>query len=437
MEKSTYHNAFSFLKETIRARISETRNEEYSSEISLRLDSESFLAKLIDTHQATADEVIILLLALVPHVLPGFLDELLSDSFEAGIEIPDFGGVRGTQFRGIQPTAATACYIISGADISKRMHVMRLFENSHWFHKYSILRLEAPLPGEPKMSGRLLLDEEYVERLTTGRIPRPDVGYDFAAEFIETPLDWKDLVLNPGTEKQIEEVKNWLKYEHSLFKDWGLAKIVKPGYRVLMHGTPGTGKTLTSMLLGKATGRDVFRVDLSQLVSKYIGETSKNLAKLFDKAKNKNWILLFDEGEVMFSKRMGVKESNDMHANQNIAYLLQRIESFDGLVIVATNLKSNMDEAFLRRFQSIIYFPKPNAEERLKIWNKALPSKIKKDKALDMKQIAERYELTGSNIVNIIQKVSLQLISKKSTTLTEQILIENINKEFLKEGKMI
>ena len=131
-----------------------------------------------------------------------------------------------------------------------------------------------------------------------------------------------------------------------------MRKRVKPGYRALFHGPPGTGKTLTATLLGKHTGRPVFRIDLSRVVSKYIGETEKNLSRLFDKAEHKDWILFFDEADALFGKRTEIRDAHDKYANQEVAYLLQRIESYAGLVILATNQRGNIDEAFLRRFQA-------------------------------------------------------------------------------------
>lgn len=136
----------------------------------------------------------------------------------------------------------------------------------------------------------------------------------------------------------------------------------------MFSGPPGTGKTLTAALLGKSTGRDVYRVDLSMVVSKYIGETEKNLSRVFDAASYKEWILFFDEGDALFGKRTEASSSNDRHANQLTGYLLQKIEDFPGTVIVATNLKSNMDEAFTRRFQNMVHFTIPGPEERLQLW---------------------------------------------------------------------
>ncbi|MBK9017673.1 MAG: ATP-binding protein [Saprospiraceae bacterium] len=167
--------------------------------------------------------------------------------------------------------------------------MQQLFSTDHRFYQKNILQLEAVPPGEPVMSGRIVLDPEVVEMLTLGKVNKPRFSTDFPAEYIQTGMEWDDLVLSTGTLRQIREIESWA--PSPLFKDWGMDRRMKPGYRVLFHGPPGTGKTLTATLLGKSTNRDVFKIDLSMVVSKYIGETEKNLARLFDKAQNKDWIL--------------------------------------------------------------------------------------------------------------------------------------------------
>ena len=136
------------------------------------------------------------------------------------------------------------------------------------------------------------------------------------------------------------------------------------GVIFLFYGPPGTGKTLTAGLLGNELEIDVYKVDISMVVSKYIGETEKNLELLFARAADKGWILFFDEADALFGKRTGVRDAHDKYANQEVSFLLQRIEDFNGLIILATNMKNNIDDAFIRRFNSIIRFPLPNAEER-------------------------------------------------------------------------
>jgi SpoVK/Ycf46/Vps4 family AAA+-type ATPase len=205
----------------------------------------------------------------------------------------------------------------------------------------------------------------------------------------------------------------------------------------MFYGPPGTGKTLTASLLGKYTNKDVYRIDLSMVVSKYIGETEKNLSSLFDKAINKDWILFFDEADSIFGKRTNVRDAHDKYANQEVSYLLQRIEAHPGLVILASNFKNNIDTAFTRRFQSIIEFEIPTHQERLRLWQNNLPNGIQLEDKLSLESLARKYSITGANIVNIIQYACLKTLSKEENVIREKYLIEGIRKEYLKEGKTL
>ena len=260
-------------------------------------DDDSWLPRFIRQRTPNFQEFTIQMLALAPHVEPNLLGKLIATHLPDGGDFPEFGGVKGLNHRGILPTGETAQFILAGDDLEKRLEVQRILSSEHWFSQKHILWLEPVREGEPVMSGRLVLDPEIVEEITTGTVSKPRFSVEFPAEYIETKMDWDDLVLHPNTLRQIREIENWIKYNDTLLNDWGMGKKVKPGYRALFYGPPGTGKTLTATLLGKHTGKDAFRIDLSRVVSKYIGETEKNLSRLFDKAENKNWILFFDEAE--------------------------------------------------------------------------------------------------------------------------------------------
>ncbi len=205
---------------------------------------------------------------------------------------------------------------------------------------------------------------------------------------------------------------------------------------VIFYGPPGTGKTLTASLLGQVTGHRVYKVDLAMVVSKYIGETEKNLATLFDKAENKNWILFFDEADSLFGKRTQVRDSHDRYANQEISYLLQRIEIFDGLVILASNLASNVDAAFSRRFEQIIHFPMPRKAERLQLWQKGLPQNITLESDIDLAQLASRHEISGGMIMNVIRHACMQAISRQQDILLLTDINEGIRRELAKENRL-
>ena len=398
---------------------------------------ESGLAKFMAIYQPDYQEFVVLMLALISNLRPGFFNKIIAEHLPEGGEFPEFGGVQVASHRGMLPTGETAQCILAGEDIEKRIAVQRMLGSEHWFSKKRILWLEPVREGEPVMSGRLILDPEVVEFLTTGTVSRPRFSIDFPAEHIETEMEWEDLVLHPNTLRQIREIENWIKHSDALLKEWGMKKRIKPGYRVLFYGPPGTGKTLTATLLGKYTGRDVFRIDLSRVISKYIGETEKSLAKLFDKAQNKNWILFFDEADALFGKRTEIRDAHDKYANQEVAYLLQRIESFSGLVILATNQRGNIDDAFARRFQSMVHFPMPRPQERQAIWEKAFPPQITIAKDIDWQEIAARYEITGAGIINVIQYCVIEALADGSSLMDLKRLHAAILREYVKDGKVV
>lgn len=228
---------------------------------------------------------------------------------------------------------------------------------------------------------------------------------------------------------ELEEINTWIASHGTIMEGWGLSRYLKAGYRALFYGPPGTGKTLAATLLGKKNGMDVYRVDLSMIVSKYIGETEKNLAKVFDMAENRNWILFFDEADALFGKRTSTNTSNDRHANQEVAYLLQRIEDFPGTVILATNLKSNIDEAFSRRFQSVVYFPMPTEELRRELWKNILPKKWLGRQGDNLIALAAETELSGGSITNVVRRCAIQMVMSGRNTLDQQTLKEALQKE--------
>jgi AAA+ superfamily predicted ATPase len=400
-------------------------------------DDNSWLPRFIQRQNPPSEEFAVLMLALAPHLDPGFLGKLVAKHLPEGGEFAEFGGVKGVSHRGILPTGETAQFILAGDNLEKRLAVQRILSKEHWFSQNRILWLEPVREGDPAMSGRLVLDPEIVEEITVGKVSKPAFSAEFPAEYIETKMDWDDLVLHPNTWNQIREIENWIKHNDTLLNDWGMKKKIKPGYRALFYGPPGTGKTLTATLLGKHTGKDVFRIDLSRVVSKYIGETEKNLSRLFDKAENKNWILFFDEADALFGKRTDIRDAHDKYANQEVAYLLQRIESYNGLVILASNQRANIDDAFVRRLQSIIQFPMPRPEERYEIWRKTFPPQIAIADDIDWHHIAARHELTGAGILNVTHYCAVDVLAKESLRLDLKSLEAAIQREYIKEGKIV
>jgi hypothetical protein len=387
-------------------------------------------------HTLNHSETIILLTSIVPHLVPNFFDSIIQECLPAGGEFAEIGGVKGNNTRYMLPTGDTALFLLAGTDADKRKYVFKYLGPSHWFYTENILKLEDVKDGEPRMSGRLILQQEYLDLFTTGIISKPAFGPDFPAKLVTTKMEWSDLVVTSKTLQQLHDIKTWLLHHKTLMDDWGMDKKIKPGFKVLFYGPPGTGKTLTSTLLGKEFNKEVYRIDLSQIVSKYIGETEKNLEKVFQKAENKDWILFFDEADALFGKRSNVKDSHDRYANQEVSYLLQRVEDFPGLIILASNYKTNIDQAFMRRFNSIIHFAMPNQQERFDLWNKSLPAKAVYADDVDLLTISAKYELSGSAIINVIQFASLQAINSNTNILSKAFLLEGIKREYEKEERV-
>jgi hypothetical protein len=398
---------------------------------------QSDYATFLRQHEVPTPVRLVILLALIPHVRPQLLDVLWTKNEATQRGFTEFGGAHGTSHGGFVPTGETAVFLLAGDKLEARFEAMRLFEGDHFLARHDVLSLTPAGNGEPQLSGILTLSREYLHRFTTGRARRPTYSHEFPARLISTERQWKDLILPEAILAQLEEIKHWVSHGQVLLRDWGMGDKLRPGFTSLFHGAPGTGKTLSACLLGKHCGCDVYKVDLSMIVSKYIGETEKNLARVFNMAEHKRWILFFDEADALFGKRTRVDDSKDRFANQEISFLLQRIEDFDGVVILASNLKSNIDDAFLRRFQSIVHFPVPKQTERKRIWTEAFPHKARLEEGVDLARIAEKYDVTGGMIMNVVQYASLMALSRGGNTVLLDDIEEGIRRELLKEGRAL
>ena len=405
---------------------------EYTSLEEVEPPADGWLQKILTVPEVTFGERIVVMLALMPHICPHILDIFFVQNKNFDRQYTEFGGWKGLSHGGFLPTGETAVFILAGEDTEKRKEVIRFFQKDHWLYIKNILRLEGAGEGEPFLSGQLRVSEEFLSRVLLDKEYKPDYTIGFPAKRITTELDWEDMVLDYQVASELEEINTWISSGKIIMENWGLSRILKAGYRSLFYGPPGTGKTLAATLLGKKNNMDVYRIDLSMIVSKYIGETEKNLARIFDLAENRNWILFFDEADALFGKRTSNNTSNDRHANQEVAYLLQRIEDFPGMVILATNLRSNIDEAFSRRFQSIIYFPMPTKELRAELWWKMLPGMWLGKEADELIDIAAETELSGGSITNVVRKCALYMIKSKERILNKRILKETLQKERLK-----
>jgi SpoVK/Ycf46/Vps4 family AAA+-type ATPase len=238
-------------------------------------------------------------------------------------------------------------------------------------------------------------------RLWSSCVCRARVRLDDLAHRIEAVATWDDLVLPPAEMLQLREIAAQVTRREQVYEKWGFATKSRRGLGIsaMFAGPSGTGKTTAAEVLANALRLDLYRIDLSSVVSKYIGETEKNLRRVFDAAEDGGAILFFDEADALFGKRSEVKDSHDRYANIEISYLLQRMEDYRGLAVLATNAKSSVDTAFLRRIRFVVNFPFPNAAERAEIWRRAFPAATPTI-GLDPLRLA-RLNIAGGNIRNI------------------------------------
>lgn len=258
------------------------------------------------------------------------------------------------------------------------------------------------------------------------------------ARKITPRYDWGDIILPADQIEILRELVSTVRQRSKVLEEWGLGKkLASSGaVTVLFAGPPGTGKTMSAEVIARDLQLDLYKIDLSSLVSKYIGETEKNLERIFTEAQSSNAILFFDEADAIFGKRSGVKDAHDRYANLEISYLLQRMETYDGVTILATNLRSNLDEAFLRRLQFAIDIPFPDEKHRLQIWETLFPTTVPRSGDVDLAEMAKRFRLAGGNIRNILVSAAY-LAAADSGTITMQHLLHGTRREFQKMGRLV
>lgn len=255
----------------------------------------------------------------------------------------------------------------------------------------------------------------------------------------EVRRGWEDLILPDDTRAMLIEMVSQVERREEVLEALGAARVRhgERGTKALFSGPPGTGKTLAAEVLARALGYPLFRVDLSSIVSKYVGETEKHLSRLFTATEESPCVLLFDEADALFGKRAEVKGAQDRFANLEVSYLLQRLESFDGVAILTTNLKRNVDEAFLRRFTFVVDFPFPERAQREEIWRRVLPDAYPLEKGLSIADLAAEFKLAGANIWNVAVAASVAAAGSESKAITRDLLRHAVRREYEKLGREV
>ncbi|WP_232265423.1 AAA family ATPase [Streptomyces pactum] len=284
-----------------------------------------------------------------------------------------------------------------------------------------------------------LLDggELRAEHIRAGARAQNAAGLDRLARRIEPAVGWDDLVLPPDHHAQLRELTARARHRDRVLGEWGM----RPGggrgrgVTALFAGDSGTGKTMSAEVIAADLGLDLYTVDLATVIDKYVGETEKNLERIFSEAAGINGVLLFDEADAIFGKRSEVKDAHDRYANVESAYLLQRMESFDGLAILATNLRANLDDAFTRRLDLVIDFPVPDAEQRRVLWERCLGRTLPRAADLDLDFCAESFELAGGNIRSVAVTAAY-LAAESGAPVSMSDLIHAVQREYQKLGRL-
>lgn len=258
------------------------------------------------------------------------------------------------------------------------------------------------------------------------------------ATLINAVFTWDDLVIDEEQKREMQIICNQLKYRNVVGEQWGFHRKTPYGRGLcaLFYGSPGTGKTMAVQVMANELGLDLYRIDLSQLVSKYIGETEKNISELFRRARNINALLFFDEADALFAKRSEVKDAHDRYANADTAHLLQKIEEYDGISILATNYVNNIDDAFKRRIKFMIHFVFPTPEVRLRLWKTILPDTAVLEEEIDFEFFANNFELSGSNIKEILTNAAY-IAASEHTGIANRHIVEAVKLNFKKYGKIL
>lgn len=249
---------------------------------------------------------------------------------------------------------------------------------------------------------------------------------------------WEDLILSEKVMHQLRHVVQYLDQQETVYHHWGASKVRARGYgmKVLFSGGPGTGKTMCAEVIAGSLGLDLFKVDLSSVISRWVGETEKNLKEIFDAAEGGGSVILFDEADSLFGSRGDVKQAQDRFANQEVSFLLQRLESFEGCAVLTTNLQENIDEAFLRRFGAVIEFPMPSPQERYLLWERAVPSGAPRADDLDLNYLSKNFVLAGGAIVNAAINACI-MAAYRGEPVGMRHAVEAIARELYKNGKQV
>jgi hypothetical protein len=394
---------------------------------------ESPISKIVAENNLNYADRVLLLLALAGRQMPEKLAVIfkqVKDNYQSAL----FGGHATEGGLCFIPTLKTAIYLLAG-DTNERAYYSAYFNKKNTLFLKEILILKNTSQSQYSTDFEVCINEQFLNTLLFGEMPRLDGDTGFGATLIETKKPFDEIILSEKTRSELEYVLKFIRSKDELFKAKEVQQNFEENYIVVFKGLPGTGKTVTAKSIGQKFGLPVYKVNLAAVVSKYVGATEKKLDRIFNRLHGQNCILFFDEADALFGKRTEVNNSNDRYANQQTALLLEKIEAFKGIVILASNIHDIeivLDMAFQRRISLVVDFEFPERAERQLLWEKTIPANFNYDETVLRKAV--EYQLTGASIKNIVFESLILATDLKTKTLTWAILEPNMRREFKKTG---
>lgn len=344
------------------------------------------------------------------------------------------GGRLSQHIKRYEPCMRTILFLLSGKDYSKRVQYSHILESVN-NELFTAGILDWKYPNESTENSPVKITENYRQALIGKKKPRLDSGDNFPASYTPTKFSFEEVILGPETIRDLEPMFAYLKVRKQIKQNPELNKLVKPCFMTVFSGFPGTGKTLAAKTIGKMHGMPTYSLELSRVVSKYLGEFEKSIDKVLTRFSGKDCILFIDEADSIFSKRLeNVSDAKDKYINQEMAYLLQRLEDYDGVIILASNVanfKRQIDNAMLRRIRSIVNFSFPTYVERAKLWQNALPKSFNYEETL-IEKLAQNFQLSGASIYNIVSELIISVIDKEIKEVTYDIIKPHLEADFRK-----
>ena len=383
-----------------------------------RFEGAGPLAEIVATAALTAAEAVVLVAAVAPHV-----DERYGVAYAALTDRPGVTALTGEVAR-----------TLAARSFGGRLDATVMLSEHGRLRAGGLLTLDPP--GD--LSGVLRPDPALLAWLTGQPPARPTASAEFPARPLGTVHTLTDVVLPAAARNRIDDLRARIRHRNTVVEVWGFGAHHDnaSGLIALFHGPAGTGKTMTAAALASSVGLPAYLIDLSALVSKYIGETEKALSKVFDRASRERCILVFDEADAVFGARTEVGDAHDRYANQEVSYLLSRIEQHAGIVVLTTNMIANIDSAFLRRVHVMVEFPEPGPRERERLWAAVVPQPLPVDRAVDLPEIARRFPLTGAQIREAALEAAY-LAAADGRVVTEPHLLTGIRRQYEKAGKTV